>query len=223
MLVQITGQLNTFTASGGTITSVQSPYTVPSFSPPTSAVRINSLWFSSLILALISASLGMLVKQWLREYLTGRFTSPQERVRVRHYRYEGLKRWRVFDIAAVLPLLLQIALILFFVGLSDFLRQLDTIVGWVTSILILVWLVLFSIGTLAPAISYRCPYKVPFLKNITRLTRAFFSMLFRRRLTDGLSPFSLFPGDERGVRRDVRLDIPAILGADKLTGDDDLV
>lgn len=221
--MQISKQLSVLNISGADIASAASSFTVPAFSPPTPAIRTNTLWFTSLVLSLTSASFAILVKQWLREYLSGRYTSPQERIRIRHYRWEGLHRWRVFEIASALPILLQIALILFFVGLSDFLRQLDSIVGLVVSALIALWLLLLAIGTLTPAVSYRCPYKVPFLKNITRGTRLFFSLLLRKRSKRDLSAYSLFPGDERGVRRDMRLDVPAMVEADKLYGDDDFL
>ena len=108
-------------------------YQVPDFHPPSSAIRINILWFASLVFSLIAASLSMLVKQWLREYLAGRHGTDEEYIRIRQYRYEGLLKWRVFDIVALLPLLLHIALILFFIGLGDFLLTFNTSVGGVVS------------------------------------------------------------------------------------------
>ncbi|KAI0323794.1 hypothetical protein GY45DRAFT_1399920 [Cubamyces sp. BRFM 1775] len=38
---------------------------------PLSAIWLNTLWFSSLVLSLSSASVGILVKQWLNEYQSG--------------------------------------------------------------------------------------------------------------------------------------------------------
>lgn len=37
--------------------------------PSTNDIRVNVLWFASLMSSLISASFAILVKQWLREYL----------------------------------------------------------------------------------------------------------------------------------------------------------
>ncbi|KAJ3556448.1 hypothetical protein NM688_g2022 [Phlebia brevispora] len=142
-------------------------FVAPSFKPPASAVRINTLWFSSLVLSLVSASLGILIKQWLREYLAGDFTSPLEWIRVQQHRYEGLVRWRVFELAALPPLLLQFALILFLVGLSDF-RQATR----------------RHCRTLAPMFSVRCPYKLPLLHNIPGMPRRLVLRLLRRKNVD---------------------------------------
>ncbi|KAI0791803.1 hypothetical protein C8Q75DRAFT_55090 [Abortiporus biennis] len=66
--------------------------TTSHMTPTFSAIRINVLWFSSLVFSLMTASLAMLVKQWLREYLAQECISPQERSRIRHFRHSGLKR-----------------------------------------------------------------------------------------------------------------------------------
>ncbi|KDR66586.1 hypothetical protein GALMADRAFT_26637, partial [Galerina marginata CBS 339.88] len=39
-----------------------------SFSPPPSSIRINILWFLSLILSLTTVLVGIITLQWLREY-----------------------------------------------------------------------------------------------------------------------------------------------------------
>ena len=88
--------------------------------------------------------------------MTGEYTSPIEMIRVRHYRYEGLTEWKVYELGCIPPLLLQLALILFFIGLSDFLRQLNPFVGWFITGLVIVWLVLFASSGLASILSHRC-------------------------------------------------------------------
>ncbi|EKM52071.1 uncharacterized protein PHACADRAFT_59809, partial [Phanerochaete carnosa HHB-10118-sp] len=93
------------------------PREPPPFVAPEWAVHVNGLWFASLIISLATASFGMLVKQWLREYLAVEGTSPQERLRTRQYRKPELDKWKVYEIAAVLPMLLQLSLGLFFIGL----------------------------------------------------------------------------------------------------------
>ncbi|OBZ73635.1 hypothetical protein A0H81_06409 [Grifola frondosa] len=96
-------------------------------------VRINVLWFSSLVFSLVSASIGILTKQWLREYTSGAASSPRENARIRQFRHEGFVSWRIPETIALLPILLQIALVLFFVGLLDLLWSLHPVVagvGW---------------------------------------------------------------------------------------------
>lgn len=129
------------------------------FKPTESAIRVNILWFASLILSLITASFGMLVKQWLREYLANEQVSPQFRLRVRHFRYPGLYRWKVFEIAALLPMLLQAALGLFLLGLCIFTWSIHPCVGLTSTPLVAGWAVFFILSLLGPVFFPRCPYK----------------------------------------------------------------
>ena len=120
----------------------------------------------------------MLVKQWLRDFLAQPTQNPKEQLKIRTFRDAGVKRWRVFELAAFLPLLLQLALLLFFIGLSEHLRELNPVVGWITTAVILVWLFVFSLTTTAPLIYQQCPYKTPILRPIfSRLRRLFCSFL----------------------------------------------
>ena len=80
-------------------------------------VWLNSLWFSALICSLSSASVGILVKQWLNEYQAGISGESVEIARLRQYRLNHLVKWHVAEIVAILPVLLQISLALFFAGL----------------------------------------------------------------------------------------------------------
>ena len=129
------------------------------FRPSPSAIRINSFWFSSLVLSLVTASIGILVKQWLREYYANEAVSPRAHFRDRYFRYVGLVEWQVFEIAAFLPFLLQIALALFFLGLSDFVRNLDPLVGWLVTGIIISWLIVYISSALDPLVVPQCPYK----------------------------------------------------------------
>ncbi|KAK7686509.1 hypothetical protein QCA50_010107 [Cerrena zonata] len=144
-----------------------------SFSPSASARQINYLWFSSLILSLVTASFGMLVKQWLREYLSGNLAIGRSHLRLRFFRYIGMVKWRVFKIASILPLLLQIALALFFAGLCIFSAHIDPSLGSLTSTLVVAWATLFFLILVAPAFSTRCPYKVTFFKEYMHYVRTF--------------------------------------------------
>ena len=131
--MQISAQLASLSITNSLINS-----TAPGFSPvpflaPRSFVRINTLWSCSLTISLITASIGILVKQWFHEFLAQDTQDPQFRIRIRFFRSKGLDKWQVFQIAAALPLLLQVALLLFFIGLSEFLRELNPVVGWATT------------------------------------------------------------------------------------------
>ena len=156
-------QLNSFNVNANfvnatipAVAQTTAPFTASGF-----AVRLNTLWFSSLVCSLLSASLGLLVKQWLREYLAGSSNISRESIRIRQYRYDGMRRWRVPEIILCLPILLQAALLLFFIGLLDLLWTLHPIVAGVVTTIVAVSM-LFAITTsLLPPLYPDCPYKSP--------------------------------------------------------------
>ncbi|KAI0081485.1 hypothetical protein K474DRAFT_1350410 [Panus rudis PR-1116 ss-1] len=170
-LLHISQQLAILSAGPNLMNKTLPPFVPTPFVPETSSVRINSFWFSSLICSLVTASFGILVKQWLHEYMSHDSLSPRAHIRIRQFRYEGLIRWRVFEIAATLPMLIQIALMLFFAGLSEFLRELNPVVGWCTTALILAWVVVWVSTALASAFSPQCPYRSPMFKTWFRAIR----------------------------------------------------
>jgi len=90
---------------------------VNSFTPNSYDVQINVLYFISLTLALSVSSVCILGKQWIREYQKDIAVSPCDAARVRQMRFDALQRWKVPQIMAALPVLLLIALMLFFAGL----------------------------------------------------------------------------------------------------------
>ncbi|THH29208.1 hypothetical protein EUX98_g4978 [Antrodiella citrinella] len=160
LLQQISAQL-VLMANGTTSIALPPPLSQQTFEPTTSAVLINTLWFSSLVFSLVAASFGMLVRQWLREYADGQQSSPRAFTRIRQYRYRGLTRWGVFHIMAIVPVILQVALVLFLLGLVIFLRPLNFIVFFLVTILVGMWLSVYTFTTAAPAFFPDCPYKSP--------------------------------------------------------------
>lgn len=136
------------------------------FQPSSADIRVNVLWFASLIFSLMTASFGMLVKQWLREFLATENPSPQARLRIRHYRYPGLQQWKVFEIAAILPLLQQLALALFFIGLCYFTASVHASVGYTSLPLVAGWAFCVLIVTFLPTIFPRCPYKTALIRTL---------------------------------------------------------
>ncbi|KAK0441030.1 hypothetical protein EV421DRAFT_2057839, partial [Armillaria borealis] len=98
------------------------PQTV--FVPSATDVWVNGLWFTSLFLSLTTALVAVLVKQWLHHYVVLPSGTPRDRCFVRQYRYLGFQKWRVEVIVGVLPVLMHLALALFFIGLSLFLHPL---------------------------------------------------------------------------------------------------
>ncbi|KIL59450.1 hypothetical protein M378DRAFT_1005918 [Amanita muscaria Koide BX008] len=142
------------------------------FRPEPYAIRVNILWFLSLSLALATAIIGILCMQWLREYQRDSGLSPMELFAVAQMRREGLERWSVPTILSALPLLLQSALVLFFIGLVDFLRNFNTTVAAAITAFVVVTLFFLATTTILPAFQFllhgnyhfrvpQCPFKSP--------------------------------------------------------------
>ncbi|KDQ10616.1 hypothetical protein BOTBODRAFT_36133 [Botryobasidium botryosum FD-172 SS1] len=134
--------------------------TPATFTPSYSTIRINCAWFLSLNLSLGVAVVSVVAKQWLSNYAWYNVSgSAQERSRLRQFRYNELRRWRVPEIISLLPTLLLAALALFLGGLVEFLLGINSIVAVVNAALIGVFVLFLLISIVAPLFIPRCPYK----------------------------------------------------------------
>ena len=77
------------------------------------------LFFLSLALVLVDAFLAMLVKGWLQEFDCGwrKHTLPYLRAQERERRLRELNSWKLDDLVALLPILIQLSLLLFSIGI----------------------------------------------------------------------------------------------------------
>ncbi|KAI0701270.1 hypothetical protein C8T65DRAFT_741795 [Cerioporus squamosus] len=165
VLQRISAQLNSFSVNAAFVNSTQHPLTDNEINPPfhatSSAVWINALWFSSLICSLASASIALMVKQWLHELSIGVSGTSRESARIRQYRLNSLKRWRVGSIVIIIPILLQVALFLFLVGLVMLLWTLHGTVAAVATSLVGTLFVFVAVTTLLPVVRVDCCYRSP--------------------------------------------------------------
>ena len=175
LLQQITAQTRGYTINGPHVNATAVPgSSLPDFHAAVPDIRVNVCWFASLILSLSTASLSILVKQWLSDYLAMERISPQELLRIRHLRHHGLKEWRLYEIAAALPFLLQLSLLIFFVGLCFFTASVHKSVEITSLCFVSAW-AFFSLATLlSPIISPLCPYKTTFLRWLLNVLRPHF-------------------------------------------------
>ncbi|KAK0229028.1 hypothetical protein IW262DRAFT_1479730 [Armillaria fumosa] len=128
------------------------------FVPTATDVWVNGLWFSSLFLSLTTALVAVLVKQWLHHYIVLPSGTPRDRCFVRQYRYLGFQKWRVEVIVGMLPVLMHLALVLFFIGLSLFLHPLRAALSWVVGTGTILLIVAYMIVTILPMHFPQCPY-----------------------------------------------------------------
>lgn len=135
----------------------------PPFTPSTTARWINSLFFVSLVLSLAAALFGILVKQWVREYMqwNSPLATPRENVLIRQFRFEAWQAWNIATVISTVPALLEVAMILFLAGLSILLWTLDDVVAICVTTTISVFLLVVAVFTVLPVFSRRCPYKSP--------------------------------------------------------------
>ncbi|KAL0577436.1 hypothetical protein V5O48_004546 [Marasmius crinis-equi] len=124
------------------------------FKASSSNVRINTFWFLSLIIALVDALFGLLCKQWLREHRRPIHTcTPEEALALHWLRRESLEVWHVPTFLAALPMLLELALFLFFAGLLELLWS-RHIVPFSIAMGVVGFAALFYVGTtILPSVS----------------------------------------------------------------------
>ena len=129
--------------------------------PSAVAFRVNTLWFVSLTLSIIAAFFAIAVQQWLRHILVPKHIPLRDAIRLRQLRYKGLMRWQVPVIITALPALVQISVVLFLVGLFEYVRLSSDRVALPFTVISSLSLVLFVIVSFIPLIDPSCPYKSP--------------------------------------------------------------
>ncbi|KDR81291.1 hypothetical protein GALMADRAFT_1125098 [Galerina marginata CBS 339.88] len=170
-IIYLLNRLVETSANISTPTPQMQPFMASSLS-----IRVNVFWFLSLILSLITVLIGIVALQWLREHqkYTDQVNS-RAAASVFQMRSLGLNGWYIDHIFTGLPLLLQGALILFLIGMVDFLGAQNKIVaGWVATAVTFA-LLFFVMTTALPTLQLfiplskgkpgtpviQCPYRSP--------------------------------------------------------------
>ncbi|KAL1691552.1 hypothetical protein GGG16DRAFT_53342, partial [Schizophyllum commune] len=141
--------------SNSTIAAVQPTTTRPSV-PDDTVSLINGLWFTSLFLSLTSALVGIVSKQWLREYLRETGRAQETNLAVRQVEYEGLTHWYVGVIVTTIPLFLQGALFLFLIGIVYLLWYIQPRIAAIITAFGLIIALFFVTTTVLPALQFIC-------------------------------------------------------------------
>ena len=138
--------------------SSHSPWT----GPDPAIVRIQSILFSSLAASLAAAFVSTLGKQWLNRYSKiDMYAFPVEHCRNRQRKIDGISAWGLDFVVASLPLMLQAALFLLGIALSDYLFAIDKVVAAVLIGFTGVGLLFYCFTTFAAILYYSCPYQTP--------------------------------------------------------------
>ncbi|TFK95461.1 hypothetical protein BDV98DRAFT_642823 [Pterulicium gracile] len=131
------------------------------------------MWFISLAFALSTALHSVLVKQWIQAYMAPTFGTPHSQSRLHHFRCMGIKEWHVPLIAGLLPILLHVSLLLFFVGLAILLFTLDHVTSAFVAIISVLAYSTYVVTNVLPVWYPQCPYKTPLSSYAYIAARAF--------------------------------------------------
>ena len=154
LLIYISSQLN----------NVSTPaYTPQPFEAEQPYVIANALFFASLALLLVTSLLAMLVKGWIRDF--NRNLPPhklaEQRAKEREYRFRGLIANRMPEIVASIPILIQLALILFCAGLLVYLNQTNVPIMIATGCIFSSGFVFYLLTTIIAAYDSSAPFPNP--------------------------------------------------------------
>ncbi|KAJ7657225.1 hypothetical protein DFH06DRAFT_1473220 [Mycena polygramma] len=179
LLAQISHQL----AASANGTSFHIPPAAP-FTPPTSSIVCNILWFISLGLSLTCALIATLLEQWARDFLhrADMRSAPVVRARVFSFTYYGLKRFKMHTVVEIIPLLLHTSLFLFFIGLVAFLLPVNIALTVVVGIILATVTTVYALLTLLPLTHLDCPYRTPLSRGFWSLRQSVETVLNRWRL-----------------------------------------
>ncbi|KAG8857318.1 hypothetical protein FRB96_005805 [Tulasnella sp. 330] len=146
-----------------------------------STVQTNAFFAASLVTSLLAAFGAVFARQWLLHYTqTGQIGALETQCRRRQKKFAGAKRWRLEMIVEALPVLLQISLLAFSVGLIDFFwalnRPIAVLVIVLTGLAFLVYIVTIVSAVLYPD----CPFQTYTTELILRIVKKLANTLPRR-------------------------------------------
>jgi hypothetical protein len=122
-------------------------------------VTANYLWSVSLTLTLVGALGGVLAKEWLTEYAPPTRGMSATDACNRHLRALRSHQWYLGKVIAAIPLVVQLALVLFLLALA--LSFWDNELGIGITIIALTFcaVIVYLLGTLLPVLSPHTPYR----------------------------------------------------------------
>ena len=149
------------------------PYVPPDFSPPEYIVLVNALFYASLGVMILAAFIAMLIKSWVREFDRGLggMTLSEQRAKTREFRYFGMERWKLPEMVGILPLLIQISLFLFSIGLLIFLFHISTPSFGVTTAIFCIGLLYYGMTTSISVFVTSSPFRSPLSRTLSTVYR----------------------------------------------------
>jgi len=147
------------------------PYVAPDFSPPEHIVIVNALFYASLGVMILAAFIAMLIKSWVREFDRGlkAMSLPEQRAKTREFRYLGMEHWRLPEMVGALPLLIQISLLLFSLGLVLFLFHVSKPSFGVTTAILGIGICYYTTTTCISVFVTSSPFRSPLSRTLATM------------------------------------------------------
>ncbi|KAL1744387.1 hypothetical protein HDZ31DRAFT_38768, partial [Schizophyllum fasciatum] len=137
-----------------------SPLTIESPAHAASTdVWVNCLWLTSLSLSLLTALIAVMAKQWIHHFNSMSGRTPRDRAQVRQYRLISFERWKVASIVGLLPVLLSLALLVFFAGLVVYVAPMHSALFAVTLVYAGSVTAIYIVSVLLPVMITGCAYQ----------------------------------------------------------------
>jgi hypothetical protein len=131
------------------------------FEPEPVFININGLWFSSLGLTLSSALGAVLAKGWISKYSSTSLRKTSKDACSRMLRSTRIREWGVGGIITTISLLIQIALLLFFIGLGYLLWDTPNKIKLVIVTLMSITGLFYVVTTFLSMVFPACPLQTP--------------------------------------------------------------
>lgn len=133
------------------------------FQVPRSAIVLNSLWFLSLVIALVCTLLATLVQEWSRDFQRAssrRFSDKTVKEAAFNHIYQrmGVDRFGLDYMTSLIVGLIHVAVILFLIGLAIFLFPVHHVPAWVVIIFSAVAAAFYVVASIIPVFAHDCPY-----------------------------------------------------------------
>ena len=175
VLIHISTQLGNLTAA------TSQPFVRQDFVVEGKTVIVNGLFFTSLSLILFAAFLAMLIRGWLREFDRGlrAITIPDIQAKEREQRLQSLERYHITALVALLPVLVQLALVLFCVGLVLFLLPIHPPIAYAALSVFSVPLIIYITSGVISLFDPFAPFSSPFTRQVST-----FGQLYRAAAWD---------------------------------------
>ncbi|KAG8922585.1 hypothetical protein FRC02_011754 [Tulasnella sp. 418] len=128
--------------------------------PPSGAVRTNMLLFASLTSSVLASFGAILGKEMLAEYKSaGALKTIPEQGRQRQKKFDSLKRYRFQLLMQILPIMLQLSLALFLMGIIDFLIPMSLAVAVVVIVPVSFGFILYIVSVVVAVEQEDAPFQ----------------------------------------------------------------